>query len=407
MNILQINKFYQITGGVSRYFFELAKLLKIKGHQVAYFSMQDKKNRLTKWSKYFVSNISFEKVSLKNSLKVISRMIYSLESKRKISQLLDIFDPDIAHIHNIYHQISPSILTEIKRRNIPIVHTVGDYHLISPHHHNLFHDGKICEVSKRFKFYNTICHKCIKDSYLASFAEALEQYIHHFCGLYSNTVDYFISPSNFFAEKLREYGVSEDKILVLPYFVDYRNFVANYSPGNYILYFGRLSPEKGLPFLISVMKKLPHIKLKIAGFGPEGEKLRYKVQSDGLKNIEIISRFIEDRKLKKMISESRFLVFPSQSLETFGISLLEAYASGKPVVASRIGALPEVIKDGYTGFLFESNNISDCAEKINKLWTNIDLCKKIGRNARDCAEREYNPEVHYQKLMEIYQKAIK
>ncbi len=406
MHILQVNKFYHIVGGTSRYFFEVSKLLAKKGHVNSYFSMQDEKNNPTKWSKYFVSNLSFEKVNKKNGLKIIGRMVYSLEARKNLSELLDIYKPDIAHIHNIYHQISPSILLELRKQNIPVVHTVGDYHLISPHHNNLFHDGKICEVSKVNKFYNTVLHKCVKNSYFASFAEALEQYIHHLFGFYTKTVDYFIVPSKFYAGILKEYNIPEEKLVVLPYFVNYDKFIPNYNSGEYILYFGRLYPEKGLQSLVEVMRHLPKIRLKIVGRGPEGDKLIKKIKELKLQNIEIISRFIEENELKKFIRNSRFTIFPSQSYETFGISLLESYASGKPVVASKIGALPEIVQDEKTGFLFKSGEINDCAEKIAKLWNNTNLYKKMGHNARKFVEENYGSELHYKKLMEIYQKAI-
>lgn len=406
MHILQINKFYHIVGGVDRYFFEVSELLEEKGHKLAYFSMEDKNNKPSKWSKYFISNLSFERVNLKNGLRVIGRMVYSVEARRRIAQLLDVFHPDIAHIHNIYHQISPSILLELKKRKIPIVHTVGDYHLISPHHNNLFHNGKICEISKISRFYNTVIHRCVKNSYFASFAEALEQYIHQLFGFYTRTVDYFIAPSKFYAGLLKEYRIPEEKIIVLSYFVDCNKFKANYSSGDYVLYFGRLYPEKGVMFLLNVMKQLPHIRFKIVGKGPEGNKLLNKVKSNKLKNVEIILRFIEDKELKSLVERSRFTVFPSQSYEAFGISLLESYANGKPVVASKIGALPEIVKVGKTGFLFKSGNINDCVQKINKLWNNPNLCREMGRNAREYVEKNFGPEEHYKKLMGIYEMAI-
>lgn len=406
MKILQVNKFYHIVGGTSRYFFVVSKLLENKDHQVAYFSMHDKKNKSTRWSKYFVSNLPFERVNYKNGLKVIGRMIYSVEARRKISKLLDEFKPDIAHIHNIYHQVSPSILLELKKRGIPIVHTVGDYHLISSHHNNLFHNGTICEVTKIKRFYNAIIHKCVKNSYLASFAEALEQYFHYMFGFYANNVDLFIAPSIFLAQKLYEYGIPKEKTVILPYFVDYNKFTPKFTYGDYILYYGRLYPEKGLSFLIDIMKHLPNINLKIVGRGPEGKRLKYKIKKYRLKNASVNSTFVPDGELRRLIHNSRFTVFPSQSLETFGISLLESYASGKPVVASKIGALSEIVKDGKTGFLFKSGNMEDCIEKVKKLWNNPSFYREMGKNAREYVENHFGPEEHYEKLMDIYKMAI-
>src|SRR3989344_3962614 len=177
MKILQINKFFYVRGGTSRYFFEVSSLLKSHGHEIAFFSMLDKHNFKSNWSKYFVSNISFDKIKFYQYPQIILRTLYSIEARKKITLLLDNFKPDIAHIHSIYHQISPSILLELKKRNIPIVQTLHDYHLISPNH-TLFHNGRICEITKKRNYWKAIFHRCVKQSYSASFLESVEQYLH-------------------------------------------------------------------------------------------------------------------------------------------------------------------------------------------------------------------------------------
>src|SRR3989344_6561866 len=170
MKILQINKFYHIHGGTDRYFFEVSKLLKKHNHKVAFFSTEDKKNNKTKWSKFFVENFSFDKTNINNFFRLFPNYIFSLSAYNKINQLLDYFQPDLVHLHSIYHHLTPSILIALKNRNIPIVQTVEDYHLVSPNY-NLFHDGGICEITKPNKFHKSAFHKCVKGSYLYSFAE--------------------------------------------------------------------------------------------------------------------------------------------------------------------------------------------------------------------------------------------
>lgn len=404
MNILQINKFYHIVGGSSRYFFDISKLLEDKGHSLGYFSMKDEKNLLTKWSKYFVRNTSFEKLELNRLPRILTRMFYSIEARRNISELLDHFKPDIAHLHSIYHHLSPSIILELKKKNIPIVQTLHDYHLISPSH-TLFHNGRICEITKKTSLWKAIFHKCVKNSYSASFLEVLEQYFHHFMGIYTKNVDIFITPSLFMNNKLVEYGISKDKIQVLNNFCDYRKFTPTYNPGSYILYFGRLSPEKGLIFLLEVMEKLPQIRLNIVGKGLQKAELKEKAKSRGLNNVMFIEHQ-SGESLRELIYNSRFTITPSECYETFSLASLESFASGKPVVASRIGALPEIVKDKETGFLFEAGNAEDCVNKINKLWNNPILCRKMGRNARGYVEKYFSPEDHYEKMIGIYKKAI-
>lgn len=406
MRILEINKFYHTVGGVDRYFIELTKLLRSKGHQVAVFSMDSPKNLKSEWRKYFVSNISFVNPDLKIGLRLFLRMLYSIEARQKISRLIDDFEPDIAHVHQIYHQISPSILWELKKRNIPVIHTVGDYHLISPHHNNLFHHNHICEVSKVRRYYRTFLYKCIKNSYLASLAESMEQYFHYFSGVYLNNIDIFIAPSLFMEKKLIEYRIPKDKIVRLPYFINAQDYSPEYSGGDYILYFGRLYPEKGLKFLVEVMSDLPQIKLKIAGEGPMGKILKIIIRNKGLKNVEIIDKFLPEKMLRSLIRNSRFTVFPSESYEIFGISILESYALGKPVVVSRIGAMPEIIKDGQTGFLFASGNRRYFKDKTMKLWSNRWLSQKMGQSGRKLVELKYNPDKHLQELINLYDRNL-
>jgi len=407
MKILQINKFYHIVGGVDRYFLELSKLLSEKGHDIVPFSMQHPLNYKTRWSKYFVPHSAFDTVKLSNGIHNFIQMIYNIEARRRISALLDTFPADVAHVHQIYHHISPSILFELKRRRIPIVHTVGDYHLISPHHNNLYHNGNICEVSKVKKFYKTVFHKCIKESYLASVAEATEQYVHHYLGFYQNTIDYYISPSAYLTKKLIEYQIPQEKIVQIPYFVYANSFKINDADRRYVLYFGRLSSEKGLDFLLTVAKLIPEIPIKIIGSGSEGVNLLKRVFKDQLKNVEVINRFIPENTLRKYVAECSFTVFPSLSYEIFGISLLESFASGKPVITSRIGAFPEIVEDGIEGFLFETGNIRLCVKQIQKLWSDNTLCKTLGENARKRAVKQYNPQDHYDKLIALYHKVVR
>lgn len=405
MKILQINKFFYIKGGTDRYFFEVVKLLRNHGHRVASFSMQDKRNIKSRWSKYFVSNISFEDTEIRGSIYKIIRMIYSVEARRKISVLLDIWKPDIAHLHSIYHHLSPSILIELKKRNIPIVQTLHDYHLISPNH-SLFHKRQVCEITKPDRFYKALFHKCVKDSFLATGAEILEKYIHKYLGWEKNNIDYFLVPSEFMKNKLIEYNLPEEKLIHLPNFVNYHNFRRVSQKEEYILYFGRLSSEKGLMFLLHALSNLPNIKLKIIGSGPEMNSLRDECRVLKLQNIEFLG-FKEGKSLVEIIENCKFSILPSLWYENCPISVLESSILEKPVIASKIGGIQEMIKDSYNGFLFEPGNIEDCREKILKLWNNTALCRKMGKNAREYVEKNFGPEEHYRKLMEIYQMAIK
>lgn len=409
MRILNINKFYYVQGGADRHYFDLTKLLEKHGHKVIPFSMASDKNNPSPYAQYFVSeaDLSRPKFSFK-ALAILGRIFYSLEAKRKIRALIQKEKPEIAHLHNIYHQISPSILGVLKKHKIPMVMTVNDYKLICPNY-QLFQHNKVCEKCKSLKYYHCFFNKCVKDSYLASLVNTLEMYFHKIFRFYERYVNIFICPSDFMRQKLIEWGLPQAKLVTLPYFIEEEYFtpldskrLMRFTPlekKDYILFFGRLSPEKGLDLLISVMQKLPEIKLKIAGEGPERKKLEDYVQKNHIFNVQFLG-FRQGDELKKIIQKSRFVVVPSVWQEVFGLVVLESFNLGKAVLASRKGGLQEIIREGNTGFFFQ--NAAELAKKIQSLYQNREITQKIGQRARR-EIRHYNPEVYYQKLMKIYQ----
>ncbi|OGG26963.1 hypothetical protein A2960_02340 [Candidatus Gottesmanbacteria bacterium RIFCSPLOWO2_01_FULL_39_12b] len=395
MNILQVNKFFFVSGGAARYFIEVSRLLANHKHRVAYFSTYQPENKKTEWDKYFAVN---------DPIGTITGLFYSIEAKKKMIKLLDDYSPDISHLHSIYHHLSASVILELKRRRIPIVQTIHDYHLIAPNR-SLFHNGEICEITKPDKFYKAISHKCVKDSYLASFLEVLEKYFQYFVCWERNLVDLFIAPSLFMRDKLVEFGIDPKKITHLTYFVDANAYTPSYGNGDYILYFGRLSAEKGLSFLIDVMSRLPKLKLLIAGRGNEEQALKNKIEKLRRQNIRFIG-FKDGKELKSLIRNARFTVLPSLWYDVSPISILEANACGKPMVVSDIGGIPEIVRDDQTGLLFRPGDTEDCREKILKLWNKPILCSKLGKNAREFVAKNFGSKDHYDKLMDIYKKVI-
>lgn len=404
MKILLANKFYYLKGGAERHFFDLKELLEKHNNQVIPFSMQDEKNITSEYSKYFVSNVDIGKSSFSpGGIKAAGRIIYSFEAKKKIRELINKTKPDIAHIHNIYHQISPSILTALRKAQIPIVMTVHDFKLMCPNY-IFYTQGKICERCKKYRYYNCVLHKCVKNSYLASKINMIEMYWHRFLKIYKKNIDLYICPSQFVKDKLIDFGFNKDKITVLPHFIKQSsNIEQNYYSDNYILYFGRLSKEKGVNILLEAAKELKYkdIKVKIAGTGPAEKELKGYVKEQGLEKVVEFLGFLEKDKLNKAISSSLFTIMPSLSYETFGLSVLESYMQKKPVIASNLGALPELVLEGKTGMLFQSENSTDLALKIKSMLSDKHKLLKISQNAKKFSYK-FNRDDYYRKLEEIY-----
>jgi glycosyltransferase involved in cell wall biosynthesis len=410
MKILLVNNYHFLDGGAERYYFSLAKMLRSEGHKVAYFSMKSKRNRRTRWEKYFVSEIDLNKTNLKGTVRKMLRMIYCWESKRMIKKILDDFKPDIVHINNIHYYISPSILPEIKKRKIPIVQTVHDYQLISPNL-ILFANGQICEITKPNKYYKAVLSRNIKGPYVASLIAVCASYFQHIFSLYEKTVSVFILPSTFMGKKLKEYKFNYNKIVKLPNFViktKKYNSAGGKLNKRYVLYFGRLSEHKGIMTTVKVAKELPDVRFKLIGnFVDKSFEKRIKkyLSENKIKNVSIV-KHQSPSKLKKSISEASFVIVPSKWYENQPFSIMESYAEGRTVIASNIGGIPEIVIHGKTGLLFKPNDIVDFEQKILSLWNNPIKTLSMGNYAKSFVEREFSSKNHYSKLIKIYRTLI-
>ncbi|MCX6744000.1 MAG: glycosyltransferase family 4 protein [Candidatus Parcubacteria bacterium] len=405
MKILMINKFYYRSGGSEIYMLELAKMLKAKGHQLMEFSMQDEKNEASKYQEYFVDNINFNKrEGFFKDLKKAFHLIYSCEAKHKLEALIRKEKPDIAHLHNFSFQISPSILGVLKKYKIPVVWTLHDYKVICPNY-RLFTRGAVCERCKVHKYYNCFRYRCLKESYATSFLAMLEMYVHKLILKSYQSVALYISPSKFLAEKVKAWGIPAEKVKQLYNFIDLNEWPIADNPGEGLIYVGRLTKEKGIMTLIEAMKALPEIKLQIIGRGPEQENIQQLIHAYNLTNITMLG-YKNSQEIKKLLSQSRLMILPSIWYENNPLAVLESFALAKPVIASNLGGLPELIKDGQTGYLFKAGQAADLAAKIKGVYTNNELIKQMGLKARDFVRQSCESNVHCQQIEALYQQVI-
>lgn len=405
MKILLVNKFLYPKGGDAIVTLNTGKLLAENGHDVQYWGMAHQTNGDFRFKDFFVRQVDFEKKALiKEQLTRSSNLLYSFEAKNKIEKVLKIWKPDIVHLHNYAHQISPSILHVFKKYNIPVVMTMHDYKLVCPVY-SLLSNGKVCEECKEGKYYRCIVNKCTKSSYSKSILNSIEMYLHHKILHIYNLIDIFISPSQFLKEKVEEMGFKR-KIIHLPNFINIKEYMPKYDwEENSIVYFGRLSKEKGLFTLIEAMKELSDITLKIIGEGTIRESLELEVRSSELKNVKFLG-YKSGEELKEEIRKSMFVVLPSECYENNPKSIIEAFAVGKPAIGAKIGGIPELIKEGLTGFTFDPGKSTDLQSKVENLLSNPGQIIQMGKNARKFLEEELASEKHYQKLLEVYLKAI-
>lgn len=404
MKILLINKFLYPKGGDAICALSTGELLFRRGHEVAYWGMHHPDNPSYPYNDYFVDNIDFNsKNSLAKQFKMSADLLYSLEAKGKIEKLLRIIKPDIVHLNNFAHQISPSILHVFRKNNIPLVMTMHDYKLVCASY-ALLSRGRVCQKCGNGKYYYCFLEGCSKDSMAKSLLNTIEMYLHHKILHIYDSIDIFISPSLFLKNKLEEMRFNK-KIVYLPNFINLEHFSPRYDwEGGTVIYFGRLSKEKGLFTLIEAVKDISSIVLKIVGEGPIKERLERKAQSAKLYNVEFTGH-LSGEELKDEIKKSMFVILPSECYENNPRSIIESFALGKPALGAMIGGIPELIKDGETGLTFEPGNAEDLCSKVEYLINNPAKISEMGKKARLFAEEYLGMEKHYERLMEIYGEA--
>lgn len=416
LTVLHINKFHYLKGGSEVVYFQTAQVLESHGHKSLFFSMYHPENFPCETAEYFVPYVDFNKEEgiMRDTGKSL-RILYYFKANKLLSNLLDKYEVDIAHLHNIHHQISPSILHVLKRRGIPIVMTLHDYKMVCASY-NLLVQERPCEICVRGNYYKAVKYRCMKDSFTKSVLAAIEMYLHHrIMDIYKN-VDIFIAPSLFLKNKLIEMGFKK-YIEYLPNFIDMNRFTefdkkteqAGEERGSSFVYFGRLTPGKGLLTLIETANLLHNkdkgAEVKIIGDGPLRKILEDAVRDTAIDNVRFLG-YLGREKLFNEVKKSIAVIIPSEWYENNPMAVIEAFAMGKPVIGSRIAGIPELVKDGETGLTFEPQNPKDLCAKIEYLRNNPDKAKVMGENARLFVERELNAEKYYRNLIEIYKYAI-
>jgi len=401
MKILFLNNFFYLRGGSERVLFDEMRLLREAGHEVAIYARGHEKNELAEFAEYFPPPFDTENLGLSlQAVQSVKELVYSNASRRGLRKVIASFRPDIAHAHNIYGRLSFSVIDELKAAGVPVVMTLHDLKLLCPSY-LMLNAGKVCERCKGQRYYNAVLTRCHKGSYPASFVYALESWINHFSGKYAS-VNSFISPSRFLRDKCMEYGLDGRKIECIPNFIDCSRIPDKSGGGEYLLYIGRLSREKGVGTLLQAYSRLDKpVPLKIVGEGPEREALESEARRSGLE--VTFTGYLSGEKLTDALSRARVVVMPSECYENAPLSILEAFAAGKPVIGSRIGGIPEMVDHAVNGFLFESGNVTDLAKTLGKFIALSETeIAALGRAARSKVEEMFTAERHAEQLLDLY-----
>lgn len=398
------SSFYYLRGGLEKYMFELIELLERHGHEVIPFCMDHAENFPTPYSKYFVSHIDYpailRKPKLGLMLKAVERLFFSSEARRQIKRIIEDTKPDIVHVHGIGHEISPFVLKVVKSFNIPVIQTLHDYGLLCPNTSFVSH-GEVCERCKGGRYYNVVLRRCKRDSLPASLLACASQYAYMMTNIYKQNVDVYISPSSFLKRKLLEHGIKK-RIVEVPNFINLDSCQPGVENAGYCIYAGRLLSIKGIRTLMDAAKLVRHIKILVAGDGELADEIRAIIAEEKLDNVKLLG-YVASDELMRLMSSSNFMTFPSEWYENYPMSIIESFACGKPVIASNIGALPELVINGQNGLLFEPGHPEQLAARMQELFDHPEKAVEMGKRGRETVVINNDPESHYRQIMKVYQ----
>ena len=358
--------------------------------------MADERNCVGNRVEAYTENIDFHKKSLKH-ITYPFKIIYSVNARKQIRKVLSNFKPDVVHLNNFNYQLTPSIIYEIKKHNIPIVYTAHDVQLVCPNHKlkNDYTDG-LCRKCDGGKYFECVKNNCVHSSKIRSILGAVEAWYYKLRHTYK-MIDLTVCPSEFMEKEISRNDDINGRTVTM------YNFIDEIKPlgaecENYVLYFGRYSEEKGISNLVKAAKKLSNIPFVFAGKG----ELENEVNSaDNIKNVG----FKTGDELRNIIEKALFTVLPAEWSENCPFSVMESQSLMTPVLGAKIGGIPELIDDGKTGILFESGNLKELTEKIEYLYNNKELCRQMSENCRDI---KYDTIKEYsEKLIKLYKEVIK
>ncbi len=397
MKVLLINNCFYRRGGSEAVFFGSADLLKEKGHEVVYFSMEDDQNIHTDNHEYFVGR--------GGKLSQMKDYFCNVKAAKKIEEIIKKEKPNIAHAHLLWGGIGPSIFEVLHKHGIPIVHTAHDYRMVCPAYTFRNGRGEVCEKCKGGHFGECIKNRCGKGSLVQSLLMAAEMRYRNSRWHPAKELDGIIYVSQFAKKKHEELDsrfVKTPNVILYNFSTVGEQYPPLVKDGGYYLFYGRLSHEKGVETLLNAFAKHPELQLKVVGTGPKEDELKQK----GCANIEFLG-YKNGDELFNLVRNAKFVCVPSEWYENNPMTIVEAYSMGVPVIGASIGGIPEIIEDGHTGYLFESGNVDSLDITIQKSEAlKFEEYSKLKYAAQAFAERNFNKERHYENLIKFYEGII-
>ena len=403
MRILNVSQNYFVVGGMDVAMFTLERVLRAHGHEVIPFTAADNHNAPTPYARYFPPAPRTEGTSLKAALQTL----YSRPARHAIARLLDEQQIDLVHLHSYFKRVTPAILPEIRRRNIPLVQTLHEYRSVCPVS-TLYRDGKICTDCKNRRYHNVMRHRCAGGSLARSAWNYAEMHASDRLGAKRDVARY-ITVSDYQRDLLIAMGMDAARLVTVHHPVELPARLPD-TDGEHarsgVLFFGRLETEKGADLLLEVATHLPGERLVIVGDGSRREDLVRAAGDRGLADVEFRGTLRGDA-LQAAIEGAACVIVPSLWPEAFGLTAVEALAHATPVVASAIGGMLDTVRDGVDGFLVPRGDVAALADRVRRLTADPALARRMGEAGRARMASAFSADGFYRQTMQVYEDALR
>ena len=407
MNILLVNKYNYVTGGPEKYMFSVAKLLEQNGHTVTLLTMESSKSEASRYKQYFLpapyssdgDHYEDSRISIFSKISLFLRSIYYFKAKALVKDIVKNENISTVVTLNICNYISPSVIDGAKKAGAKVIVRYSDFNFACASYHFL-RDGKECTLCMD-NMKNAIKYKCAKGSRPLSILRVIAMKTHRFLNIWERA-DAFIAPSKHMQTILNQYFHKNNNIKYIPSFVDFDKYSNIEECDNYILYFGRLSEEKGVRTLLEAWIKIDsdEFSLRLVGEGSLEDELKSIVKNKNLNNVKFLP-FLSEEELMPIIKNCAIVVIPSICHDNSPMAAYEAMAYSKPIIASYTGGLRDQVVHGETGLHIDAGDSEALANAIKDLCLNQSKAKKFGCEGRKRLEQLYSSELHYQKLQAV------
>jgi glycosyltransferase involved in cell wall biosynthesis len=404
MRILSIHTNGTVVGGADIVYIQGNCLLTEHGHSIGWLTIGEVPIASKLNQPVFCLPEFRQNDALKKQIGLAIGHLYNYQARKLAIQALHDFKPDIIHVHTIQGHLSPAVLLPFQQENIPVIQTLHDYRLLCPAIHFLS-QGQPCEACKGKKYYHCIRKRCRNNQLVRSGLAALGSYLSDYVYQYDQLISGYIAPSEFMRQKMIGFGYASQKTHLLPNAYFGQVPAPRGAKRGHILFAGRLSQEKGADLLVRAAVNL-NMVIIIAGDGPERERLQALARQVGASNVSFPG-FLSPIELSRLYQTALVTVLPSRWYENGPLVILESYANATPVVGARIGAIPEFVDDGKTGFLFSPNDADDLHKVLQYCITHSDSAKQMGDSALARVNAKYSPAAYIEGLENIFNKVVK